>query len=378
VDRGAISVSTALVSPLPPRSNTPGLTATEYVLTEPSAAPPPHAESIYEFKNRMDSRHRGREAKDKTTGTAAEEAAWQLLKPFINPLDCNHYVNWTRPDGEHLDDVFCMNTTETLNRVFNKEAVYNLKRFGKAHFLDHCRGRRTYYYRCRSDAVFSTGFGRGDHCHERLPFDAKAFGMAGKRVVNPDLGILLLGCDIDCHHGEKDVAKTTALILEYFPDAYFEPSTNGQGVHLFIKLTYPIYHRGSRIQTLQYITVVTESLADIIEEIRIRRGYDAPLDKIRGLPTVVGRDEQGHLYSIKRTPVIKVPFYKTCSMEAVKRVYPLPTPLPPLAEQAAIIARVEALMATCRALEAEIANTRTHAAHILQAVLKDHRRQSSA
>lgn len=46
-------------------------------------------------------------------------------------------------------------------------------------------------------------------------------------------------------------------------------------------------------------------------------------------------------------------------------------PLPPLAEQAAIVARVEALMTTCRALEEEIEYSRTHAAHLLQAVLKE-------
>jgi hypothetical protein len=46
-------------------------------------------------------------------------------------------------------------------------------------------------------------------------------------------------------------------------------------------------------------------------------------------------------------------------------------PLPPLAEQAAIVARVEALMTTCRALEAEIEQACTHAAHFLQAVLKE-------
>ncbi|MFN9880537.1 MAG: hypothetical protein ACK557_18860, partial [Planctomycetota bacterium] len=46
-------------------------------------------------------------------------------------------------------------------------------------------------------------------------------------------------------------------------------------------------------------------------------------------------------------------------------------PLPPLAEQAAIVERVEALMTTCRLLEAEIKHTRTHAAHLLQAVLKE-------
>jgi type I restriction enzyme S subunit len=49
----------------------------------------------------------------------------------------------------------------------------------------------------------------------------------------------------------------------------------------------------------------------------------------------------------------------------------VPIPLPPLAEQAAIVERVEALMTTCRALEAEIEHARTHAAHLLQAVLKE-------
>jgi type I restriction enzyme S subunit len=46
-------------------------------------------------------------------------------------------------------------------------------------------------------------------------------------------------------------------------------------------------------------------------------------------------------------------------------------PLPPIAEQASIVERVEALMTTCRALEAEIEHARTHAAHLLQAVLKE-------
>lgn len=46
-------------------------------------------------------------------------------------------------------------------------------------------------------------------------------------------------------------------------------------------------------------------------------------------------------------------------------------PLPPLAEQAAIVARVEALLGSSRLLAAEIAHTRTHAAHLLQAVLKE-------
>lgn len=46
-------------------------------------------------------------------------------------------------------------------------------------------------------------------------------------------------------------------------------------------------------------------------------------------------------------------------------------PLPPLAEQAAIVARVDSLLGSSRLLAGEIAHTRTHAADLLQAVLKE-------
>ena len=53
------------------------------------------------------------------------------------------------------------------------------------------------------------------------------------------------------------------------------------------------------------------------------------------------------------------------------KVRELVVPIPPLAEQATIVARVEALMEHCQALEAEIEHARTHATHLLQAVLKE-------
>ena len=46
-----------------------------------------------------------------------------------------------------------------------------------------------------------------------------------------------------------------------------------------------------------------------------------------------------------------------------------PSALP--AVQAVIVERVEALIMTCQALEAEIEQARSHAAHLLQAVLKE-------
>ncbi len=46
-------------------------------------------------------------------------------------------------------------------------------------------------------------------------------------------------------------------------------------------------------------------------------------------------------------------------------------PLPPLAEQAAIVERVESLMAKCDGLEAEIEQSQAHAEDLLQAVLRE-------
>jgi len=46
-------------------------------------------------------------------------------------------------------------------------------------------------------------------------------------------------------------------------------------------------------------------------------------------------------------------------------------PLPPLAEQATIVARVEALITICRSLEEQIEQSRGHAVNLLHAVLKE-------
>ena len=67
-------------------------------------------------------------------------------------------------------------------------------------------------------------------------------------------------------------------------------------------------------------------------------------------------------------PFVTGGFQPKLSQENMNRI---PIPLPPLAEQAAIVERVEALMTTCCALEAEIEHARTHAGQLLQAVLKE-------
>jgi len=59
------------------------------------------------------------------------------------------------------------------------------------------------------------------------------------------------------------------------------------------------------------------------------------------------------------------------SMKNVSRavIYALPIPLPPLAEQHRIVAKVDELMALCDRLEAQLTTTQTETRHLLEAVL---------
>jgi hypothetical protein len=273
-------------------------------------------------------------------GTPAEEAAWQVLKPFIDPADCNQWVTYIAA-GELIEGVRAMNTNACLEARYNHERL-RLRYFGKGKLVQHCRGLAKYYYRGRWNGVASTGYGGHANAWQKLRFDAAPFAMDGRKVTYPAVQVLLLGFDVDCHHGEKDVARTTDLILELFPGTYHEPSTNSLGRHLYVKLYYR--HDGDRRAALERIRSLTGRLAAHIEAERRRRGYDAALDGIRGLPSLVEveRDAGGaprtHSVTLAdgstiqapslrvawRSPVIKIPFYRNCSMDEVSRFFAAP------------------------------------------------------
>lgn len=102
--------------------------------------------------------------------------------------------------------------------------------------------------------------------------------------------------------------------------------------------------------------------AYVSQHIALTRLVDTSLAEWIHQALTTDRGSRGHLMSFSRgdKPGLNLPNVRSVLI-----------PLPPLAEQAAIVARVEALMEHCRALEAEIEHTRSHAAHLLQAVLKE-------
>ena len=57
------------------------------------------------------------------SSTSAEEAAWQILKPFINPIDCNFAWTFEKQDGEILTGIRPLNLNTTMNALINGEMV---------------------------------------------------------------------------------------------------------------------------------------------------------------------------------------------------------------------------------------------------------------
>jgi len=276
--------------------------------------------------------------------TSSEEAAWQLLRAFISAIDCNVFWKFQDVDGRVLTGIRPLNLNVTMNALLNGERV-KLAYLTKKRFVQHCRGNDKYYYRSKWNAYASIGYGSHDNAWRKLNFDARCFALDERKFTSKDIALLLLGFDVDCHHGERDVQKTTDLILSLFPGSYHEASTNSLGCHLFVKLYYNSRTcMGSHYATLNYLQSLCKNIADGIECRRIHLGYDAALDGIRGLPTLIGFETQdGKPVIVKRTlddgtvverprfkitcrnPVIKIPFYRNCSMLAVHQFFQAPT-----------------------------------------------------
>ena len=277
------------------------------------------------------------------TPTPVEEAAWQLLKPFVNPIDCNVAWSFQGLDGQFLTGIRPLNLNVTINALLNGDPV-DLAYFTKTKFLQHCRGESKYYYRSRWNGFACTGYGSHDKAWKKLQCDAPRYALDSKKFASPRIALVLLGFDVDAHHGEHDVEKTTNLILDLFPGAYHEPSTNGLGRHIYVKLYYDINTCvGGHHATLQHLHHLCTFVGEGIECRRQRAGYDAALDRIRGLPTLIGIKRENAKPSIIhkilpnagiiekptlevtcRSLVIKIPFYRNCTETAVDQFFRAP------------------------------------------------------
>jgi hypothetical protein len=265
-------------------------------------------------------------SKTQATHDPLTEAAWYALSPFLNPLDCSRRQVWNDENGDEIKAAIPLNSNDTLNGLYNGDVidggVVKPSWFSKKRLANHLMGRETYYYRSRPNGFWRDGYGSSDKAKDRLGTVADLLSIQGKCRKYPYVGVMLLCADIDCHNGEKDVEKVRDWLLDrYFPGAYWEPSTGGDGVHLYVKLAYRPWLLGQRDRTLRYVVDTIEELSCLLDRERRALGYDAPVDRLRGLPSLLV--EKNDRVRIQRSLCIKIPRFKN-GLEDVRAFHAAP------------------------------------------------------
>ena len=182
-----------------------------------------------------------------------------------------------------------------------------LRRVGKWWIEQHLLGLRTLYYRSKHDCVARVGYHSYDKARRRFPW-AERFGITSTVQKFPDVGWMLLGFDLDAKHGEPDVAALRDWLLELFPGSFWEKSTGGSGVHLYVKLAYRVAHAGNLYSTISLIDRYVAKLSAQLESRRVAKGIEAKLDQIRSTPTMFSWCERRKRVVVaKRANCIKAP-----------------------------------------------------------------------
>ena len=148
------------------------------------------------------------------------EAAWYVLKEFINPLDCSE---------KFINRVIPLNYNLILASILSGNSTFKACYFSKIKLKAHMIRSMTYYYRSSYKAVHTEGYGAHDIQAQRLSF-AEELNITHKVKKYEGAHVILVGIDIDAHNNEQDVMKVENwLKTDIFKESYWEPSSNLKG-----------------------------------------------------------------------------------------------------------------------------------------------------
>lgn len=166
----------------------------------------------------------------------------------------------------------------------NAKSNRKLSRITEKHLRQHLQNETTYYY-------------------------------TGQRKTH----FLLLCVDIDAHEGQED-AWDVANYLKFwwFKDCYMEASTNGAGVHLYIRLDLTDF---PYISSRELHRLFFELGANIRQQV-INEGYEADVCGIYGLPSDWVNESQAQIIKLPRPETVEqlneLLSLKTTSLEALR------------------------------------------------------------
>jgi len=237
-------------------------------------------------------------------------AAWHVLSSFVNPSDCASKFSFLGDDGKSQSLIVPMNTNAAMEAFLTGEVIDGQKAglhwFTKGRLQSHLTGIETFYYRSRPNGRARLGYGGYAGATDRIGFDHRELHVTSPVRRFEHVGVLLLCADIDAHHGETDAPAVRDWLLNgFFPEAYWEPSTSGRGIHLYLKVAYSPWQCGRLHTTIVRVCQVIREFARSLDAQRIAMGFNAKVDGLLGLPSLI--DFTNERLRIHRSRCVKLP-----------------------------------------------------------------------
>ena len=269
------------------------------------------------------------------------EAAWFALSPFINPIDCAKKM----PD----DSVIPFNTNVVLEHLLNKDPVIKVPVAGKGYKyeIDPIFGKKVrphgFSKECLAqhylEGVKHYATSRYDS-HPSIGSRRRSLGsevLYGEQALPPfqlskETLWILVGFDVDAHHGEWDSPVVISRILRTHPGLYTEPAT--RGYHGYMKLEWQderVCHSGYNLYD------VMNTMAEYFQMLRddlVATGLTSKLDIPLGMPFTVSYDSNGNWedrrITVHRNPWYAIPYFGSDgrtlpSIERIRQFHQSPT-----------------------------------------------------
>jgi hypothetical protein len=213
-------------------------------------------------------RRRQRQADRKIT-------AW--LRSHISSIDYGIKTKGLKPHPVHV------NRKSTIIEAFNTRNWRRLSRMSNRDFGKHFTGQDTFYF---------AGNGRSR---------------------DPETIALI---DIDCHRrGSIQGASAFAdyLRLHGYPDLYWEPSTNGNGVHAYVVIEKHGY--GDSV-----VNSALDRLQSVLQDTLASTSFDVEMVEVKGHCPVIGWSERrGEIKKLQMGQLAKIPQEALWRPEELKR-----------------------------------------------------------
>jgi hypothetical protein len=239
-----------------------------------------------------------------------------------------------------------INRKNTIKEAFNTKNWRHIKRLSNKDFGKHFMGQGTYY-----------------------------FSGNGSRLAPETLANI----DIDCHKSgtlEGAIAFAQHLRDHHFPNLYFEMSTNGNGVHGYLRILKPLMIDKEVNEALDRLEIK-------LKHILASQAFDVEGVEVKGHCPVIGwAARRGKVETFRSGRLAKHPrealrFEELKNTTQVRAFDLLRLPMPVQAQQKIKDRRPPSSISGCVVSEGEIAKTRTSYLRLAHILLDNHRLSTS-